>query len=204
MASKERKNEQAAPPGAYRLTDAQRRYLVLKRALDASLALILLVLLAAPLLAVAAAVKLSAPRQPALFRQKRVGRGGALFTLCKFRSMDAATGHVTGLGRFLRKTSLDELPQLWQVLCGSMSLVGPRPLVPEERDMHAMRRARGVYQLRPGITGLAQINGRDRLDDREKAAYDCQYMERLCFSEDLRILCATAGKVLRCEDVEQK
>ena len=111
---------------------------------------------------------------------------------------------VTAVGRALRASSLDELPQLWQVLRGQMSLVGPRPLALYDETAHALRRAAGVYQLRPGLTGLAQINGRDRLDDREKAAYDRRYLQNMCPSLDVCILWATVGKVLRREDVEKK
>lgn len=184
------------------LTAAQRRYLPLKRALDILLALLSLLVLAAPMLIIAAAVKLTGPGQPVLFRQQRVGRSGELFTLCKFRSMDQ--GRVTPVGRFLRTASLDELPQLWQVLTGQMSLVGPRPLALYDQAVHALRQASGVYQLRPGLTGLAQINGRDMLPPAEKAAYDREYLRTFSFRTDARILAATVGKVLRRVDIEEK
>ena len=204
MASEKEKTEYIPPAGVYRLTARQARYLAVKRGLDAALALALLVVLAVPMLIIAGLVKLSSPRQAVLFRQERVGRGGVPFLLSKFRSIDAVTGAVTPLGRFLRRSSLDELPQLVQVLQGSMALIGPRPLIPEEAQVHALRRAWGVYQLRPGLTGLAQINGRDLVADEQKAAYDRLYLERLGFSQDWRIFWATIGKVLRCEGVEQK
>lgn len=190
-------------PAPYVLTASQRRYLAVRRVLDGALALIALVLLALPLGAAALAVKLSGPGEPVLFRQERIGRDGAPFILYKFRSM-TAQGRVTGPGRFLRETSLDELPQLGQVLTGKMSLVGPRPLVAEEPEIHALRRAAGVYQLRPGLTGLAQISGRDRLGPREKAALDRRYLESVGPLTDGRILLATVGKVLRREDIEKK
>lgn len=202
MASGKRKTKYIPPAGAYRLTAGQERYLALKRWLDVVLALLLLALLALPMALIAALVKLSAPRQPVLFRQERLGLGGAPFTLWKFRSMDAATGAVTPFGRLLRATSLDELPQLLLVLRGSMSLIGPRPLVPEEEAVHRLRRAGGVYRLRPGLTGLAQINGRDLVEDEQKAAYDRAYLEHLGFAQDWRIFWATIGKVIRCEGVE--
>lgn len=187
----------------YRLTAAQRRYLPVKRALDVILAALLLLLFALPMALIAAAVWCSGPGEPVLFRQTRLGLDGAPFTLYKFRSMRRGET-VTAVGRFLRSASLDELPQLWQVLTGAMSLAGPRPLALYDENVHALRRAWGVYQLRPGLTGLAQINGRDMLSDHEKAAYDRQYLEGLCLSQDVRILCATVGKVLRREDVEKK
>ena len=185
-------------------TAAQRRYLPWKRVCDGVLAALGLIVLAIPMALIALAVKLSAPGLPVLFRQARVGRDERPFTLWKFRSMDAAGAHVTALGRFLRVTSLDELPQLFQVLTGSMSLVGPRPLMPRDAAVHALRRAAGVYRLRPGLTGLAQISGRDRLGPEEKAAYDRQYMEELSPGLDGRILLATVGKVLRRADIEEK
>ena len=172
-------------------TAAQRRYLPWKRICDGVLAALALLVLALPMALIALAVKLSAP-------------GQRPFTLWKFRSMDAGGSHVTALGRFLRVTSLDELPQLVQVLTGSMALVGPRPLIPAEENVHALRRAAGVYRLRPGLTGLAQINGRDRLDDERKAAYDRRYAETFSPGLDGRILLATVGKVLRRADIEEK
>ena len=191
------------PTSGYRpFTAAQRRYLGMKRALDIGLSALALLVLAIPMALIALLVKLSAPGQPVLFRQIRLGREEQPFTLWKFRSMDG--GRVTALGRFLRTASLDELPQLFQVLAGSMSLVGPRPLIPAEAHIRALRRAGGVYRLRPGLTGLAQINGRDRLGDEEKAAFDKQYAENVSLRLDIRILLATVGKVLRRADIEEK
>ena len=194
---------EANPTSGYRpFTAAQRRYLALKRALDIVLSALALAVLAIPMALIALLVKLSAPGRPVLFRQTRVGRAEQPFTLWKFRSMDGE--RITALGRFLRTASLDELPQLFQVLAGSMSLVGPRPLIPQETHIRALRRAWGVYRLRPGLTGLAQINGRDKLGDEEKAAFDKQYAENVSLSLDTRILLATVGKVLRRADIEEK
>ncbi len=192
-----------SPTSGYRpFTASQRRYLGLKRALDVLLAALALLVLAVPMALIAILVKLSAPGRPVLFRQTRVGRNEQPFTLWKFRSMDGE--RITALGRFLRTASLDELPQLFQVLAGSMSLVGPRPLIPAETHISALRRAGGVYRLRPGLTGLAQINGRDKLGDEQKAAYDKQYAESVSLRLDIRILLATVGKVLRRADIEEK
>ena len=200
MAQRQQTTQRSAPGG---LTASQRRYLPVKRALDLCLAALGLVLGTVPMAVIAAAVKLSGPGEPVLFRQTRIGRDGAPFTLYKFRSM-ARDGRVTPTGRFLRTFSLDELPQLAQVLNGTMSLIGPRPLIPEEEPIHSLRRAAGVYVLRPGLTGLAQISGRDRVDAPRKAALDKEYLRRLSFSLDWHIFWATVGKVLRREDVEEK
>ena len=191
------------PSAPYRLSPAQRRYMAVKRVLDVCLAALGLALLALPMTAAAAAVKLSDPDEPVLFRQTRVGRNGRDFTLYKFRSM-SRDGRVTGIGRFLRAASVDELPQLVQVLAGTLSLIGPRPLIPEEEPIHTLRQAAGVYVLRPGLTGLAQISGRDRVDALRKAALDREYLLHLGFAQDWHIFWITIGKVLRREDVEEK
>ena len=185
-------------------TPTQRRYLAWKRALDVLSAALALIVLSIPMALIALAVKLSDVHAPVLFCQRRVGRDERPFTLWKFRSMDAGGSHVTALGRFLRVTSLDELPQLIQVLTGSMALVGPRPLIPAEENVHALRRAGGVYRLRPGLTGLAQISGRDKVSAEQKAAYDKQYAENVSLRLDVHILLATVGKVLRRADIDEK
>ena len=192
------------PSEAYRLTPAQRRYLGCKRVGDIILSLALLLALAVPMACIALFIKLSSPGDPILFRQARVGRDERTFTLVKFRSMDAAGVRITTLGRFLRTTSLDELPQLFLVLTGEMSLIGPRPLIPQEEDIRLLRRVAGVYQLRPGLSGLAQINGRDKVKDAAKAAYDREYLENVSFRLDWMIFWATIGKVLRRADIEEK
>jgi len=155
------------------------------------------------LLAVAVAIRLETPG-PALFRQRRVGRGSSEFVLVKFRSMavgtpDLAThlvgpGHVTvtRVGAFIRRTSLDELPQLWNILKGDMTLVGPRPALYNQHDLVALRQAAGVDALRPGLTGWAQVNGRDEIPMERKVAYDREYLERLSPGFDAAILARTA------------
>ena len=183
------------------------RYLPLKRALDLLFSILLLIFLALPMTVIALAVAFTS-RGGVLFRQTRIGRDGAPFTCLKFRTMvkeappnrpsaefsDAAQ-YITPVGRFLRKTSLDELPQLWNVLRGDMSLVGPRPLIGEEREIHRVRSEHGVYRVRPGMTGLAQVHGRDRLGNSEKAAYDIRYVNNLSLREDLRIVRKSLGCV---------
>ncbi len=180
---------------------------VLKRALDIAASLAGLILLSIPLLGLAAAVRLESPG-PALHWSKRVGRRNQIFRMPKFRTMrvgtpDVAThlledpaAWVTPLGRFLRRSSLDELPQLWSVLKGDMSLVGPRPALFNQDDLVALRTEAGVDVLRPGLTGWAQINGRDELPIPQKAALDREYLERRSFLFDLRILAATALSAL--------
>lgn len=141
---------------------------------------------------------------PVIFKQNRVGMNGRLFEIYKFRSMrtDApqvvATKdfedpykYITRVGRFLRKTSLDELPQLFNVVKGDMSLVGPRPLIENEGDIHKYRMEAGVYSVRPGLTGWAQINGRDFVPDEEKVMYDKEYSDNLSFGFDMKIIFRT-------------
>jgi len=176
---------------------------VLKRAFDIAAALAGLIVLSPVLLATAVAVRLDSPG-PALHWSRRVGRDNRIFAMPKFRTMrtdtpDVATHlltepdrWVTPLGRFLRRTSLDELPQLWSVLVGEMSLVGPRPALYNQDDLVALRTEAGVERLRPGVTGWAQINGRDELPIPEKVRLDREYMERMSLGFDLRILLGTA------------
>lgn len=178
-----------------------------KRFLDILFSFLLLCFLWLPMLFIAVLIRLTS-RGGALFRQIRVGQGGVPFVCYKFRTMyeDAprncptsdftnAERFVTPIGRFLRRSSLDELPQLWNVLRGQMSLVGPRPLIPCEAEVHAWRMRCGVYQLRPGITGLAQVCGRDRLPDAEKTRLDVRYAKRVSFWEDVRIVAKTVLRV---------
>lgn len=175
----------------------------MKRALDILGALAGLVVLSPLFLGLAVAVRLESPG-PALHWSRRVGRANRVFRMPKFRTMrtdapqvathllDDPARWVTPLGRTLRRTSLDELPQLWSVLKGDMSLVGPRPALFNQDDLVALRTAAGVHALRPGLTGWAQINGRDELPVGEKARLDREYLERRSLALDLHILCATA------------
>jgi O-antigen biosynthesis protein WbqP len=175
----------------------------MKRLLDIVGALAGLVVLSPVLLGVALAVRLESPG-PALHWSRRVGRYNRIFAMPKFRTMrtgapDVAThllvepdAWVTPLGGFLRRTSLDELPQLWSVLVGQMSLVGPRPALFNQDDLVALRTEAGVDALRPGLTGWAQINGRDELPIPEKVRLDREYLERRSLAFDLRIMAGTA------------
>lgn len=179
----------------------------MKRLFDAAASGAALLLLALPLLVLAAAVRLTSPG-PAVHWSKRVGRNNVLFAMPKFRTMRIDTPQVathlladpdqwlTPPGAFLRKTSLDELPQLWSVLVGDMSLVGPRPALFNQDDLIALRTQAGVEALRPGVTGWAQINGRDELAIPDKVALDAEYLRRQGFWFDLSILLRTVLPVV--------
>ena len=175
-----------------------------KRLLDVVFALPMLVVLSPVLVVLAVAVRLTLG-SPVVFRQQRPGLGGASFTLRKFRTMadlHSSTGRhlpdekrLSGLGRFLRRTSLDEMPELWNVLRGDMSLVGPRPLLTHYLDRYSPQQARR-HEVRPGITGWAQVNGRNLLSWEEKFTHDVWYVDHLSLGLDLRILGRTVWQVL--------
>lgn len=190
-----------------------RIYLIIKRIIDLFLAILLLISAFLPMLLIAIAIKLC-DRGPIFFKQERVGKNDKLFMCYKFRTMriDAprklstkefkdANKYITSVGRFLRRSSLDELPQLFNVLIGNMSIVGPRPLIAEEKEIHRMRRKYGVYEALPGITGLAQICGRDKLSDIRKAECDAIYAENISFTVDVKILLATLMRVIKKDDI---
>lgn len=165
-----------------------------------------------PLMFVAIAVKLTS-KGPALYWSDRVGRNNVIFKMPKFRSMRVGTpavathllcdpkAHLTPIGSFLRKSSLDELPQLWSILVGHMSFVGPRPALFNQHDLMALRTAQGVHNLVPGLTGWAQVNGRDELPIPEKVKLDAAYLHRQSLWFDIRILWLTFIKVLRRDGV---
>ena len=179
----------------------------MKRLFDVAASGAALLVLALPLLVLAMVVRLTSPG-PALYWSRRVGRRNSLFSMPKFRTMRIDTPEVathllddpdrwlTPPGAFLRKTSLDELPQLWSVLVGDMSLVGPRPALFNQHDLVALRTEAGVDALRPGVTGWAQINGRDEIAIPRKVALDAEYLRRRGFWFDLRILLATVAPVV--------
>lgn len=171
-----------------------------------------LIILVIPLVLVALLVRLTSPG-PILYWSDRVGRHNRIFKMPKFRSMRIDTpvvathlladpkAYLTPVGSFLRKSSLDELPQLWSILRGDMSFVGPRPALFNQDDLIALRTDAGVHELVPGLTGWAQINGRDELPIIEKVRLDCEYLKRRSFCFDLRILWLTLLKVLRRDGV---
>jgi O-antigen biosynthesis protein WbqP len=179
-------------------------YGIFKRVVDLAVAAVLLVLLSPVLLLTAAAIRLDSPG-PALFRQRRAGRGSGEFTIYKFRTMKTGTpdlashligtGHdrYTSIGPFLRRTSLDELPQLLNVLRGDMALVGPRPALHNQDDLIALRQQEGVDALRPGVTGWAQVNGRDELPVPAKVRFDRHYLDHCSPWLDFVILLRTVA-----------
>lgn len=183
-------------------------YRIVKRTCDILLSLFGLLVLCIPMLLICAAIYID-DRGNAIFRQYRVGRNGTRFRLYKFRTMKVSTPkylstsevedpkqYITKLGKFLRKTSLDEIPQLINVLKGDMSLVGPRPLISDEYEIHQMRMRFGVYNVRPGLTGLAQINGRDTVTPADKVRWDVKYVEKFGFKMDMKILLTTVPNVI--------
>ncbi|TNF54772.1 MAG: sugar transferase [Burkholderiales bacterium] len=185
----------------------------MKRAFDLLLALIATLVLILPIGLIAALVRLTSPG-PALYWSDRVGRHNRIFRMPKFRSMrvdtpavathllkDANT-YLTPIGSFLRKSSLDELPQLWSILRGDMSFVGPRPALFNQDDLIALRTRHGVHELVPGLTGWAQINGRDDLPIPVKVGLDVEYLRRRSFWFDLRIIAQTFFNVLRSKGVQ--
>ena len=186
-------------------------YRFVKRAFDIFSSLMALILLSPLMLIIAIAIKLDS-RGPVIFKQKRVGKGGKSFNFYKFRSMrtdaphDCATSvlekpetYITKVGKFLRKTSLDEIPQLWCVLCGTMSVIGYRPLVLTEEKCNQMREKLGVYKMRPGISGYAQVHGRDDVYYKNKAILDAEYVKKATMWLDLKLIFQTVAVVLKRE-----
>jgi O-antigen biosynthesis protein WbqP len=188
-------------------------YLIIKRIIDLFTALFLLIITAIPMFLISLVIKLF-DNGPIIFKQERVGKNKEKFICYKFRTMSVDAPHelstkeftdsykyITPIGRLLRRSSLDELPQLFNVLIGNMSIVGPRPLISSEREIHRMRSEYGVYDLKPGITGLAQVCGRDSLSDERKAECDAIYAENISFLVDVKIFMATLLKVIKKEDI---
>jgi O-antigen biosynthesis protein WbqP len=186
----------------------------MKRLFDILLALVLGILLLPAMAIIAVAIRLTSPG-PAIYWSRRVGRNNRLFWMPKFRTMYVGAPEVathlliesrkwiTPVGRWLRKTSLDELPQLWSILVGDMSFVGPRPALFNQHDLIQLRTQAGVHTLRPGLTGWAQIHGRDELSVPMKVVLDTFYLQNRSFWLDLYILITTAAKVMRGEGVRQ-
>ena len=203
---------------------SHRCYWVLRRAQDIVFSLLALILLAPLALLISLAIVLDSPGDGAIFRQRRVGRDGKLFWLYKFRTMcpDAeeqlnellsqnqmdgpvfkikGDPRITRVGRFLRKTSLDELPQLWNILVGDMAGIGPRPALWNQYDLLAERDKYGANDVRPGLTGWAQIHGRDELEIAEKAKLDGWYVEHISFGLDVKCFFGTITAVLKHDGV---
>lgn len=184
----------------------------MKRLFDFALALVAAMVLIVPVVIVALLVRLTSPG-PALYWSDRVGKGNKVFKMPKFRSMKVDTpavathllanpkAYLTPIGSFLRKSSLDELPQLWSILVGDMSFVGPRPALFNQQDLIEQRTRLGIHTLVPGLTGWAQVNGRDELPIPEKVRLDADYLEQRSLWLDIRILWLTFVKVLRRDGV---
>lgn len=195
---------------------SNRKYHIAKRAMDIVISALALLVLLIPMLILMMCVYLDDPGK-VIFAQNRVGKDGKLFKIYKLRTMVAsapgnlsaaefrdADRFVTRTGNLLRKFSLDELPQLVNVLKGDMSIIGPRPLIAEESRIHELRLQFGVYQTRPGITGLAQINGRNNVSTSGKVRWEVKYLENYGFKEDFSILFSTIPKILLGTDVKVK
>ena len=184
----------------------------MKRLIDLAFALAIGSLILIPVVLLAMAIRATS-KGPALYWSDRVGRDNVIFKMPKFRSMRVDTPAVathllpnpdsflTPMGSFLRESSLDELPQLWSILKGDMSFVGPRPALFNQHDLVALRTQAGVHALTPGLTGWAQINGRDELPIPQKVAFDVEYLRRKSLLFDLRIILLTALKVIRRDNV---
>ena len=184
----------------------------MKRVFDLLLATFAALLLIVPVIGVALLVRLTS-KGPALYWSDRVGRGNTIFKMPKFRSMQVGTpavathllskpdAYLTPIGSFLRKSSLDELPQLWSIFKGEMSFVGPRPALFNQHDLIELRTRAGVHALLPGLTGWAQINGRDELPIPKKVLLDVEYLKNRSFWLDVKIIVLTAKRVLRRDNV---
>jgi O-antigen biosynthesis protein WbqP len=184
----------------------------MKRVFDIFLGCLAALVLFVPVLLVAMAVRLTS-KGPALYWSDRVGRNNVIFKMPKFHSMRVGTpavathlldnpqAHLTPIGSFLRKSSLDELPQLWSILVGDMSFVGPRPALFNQHDLIALRTEHGVHALVPGLTGWAQVSGRDELSIPEKVKLDLAYLQRQSLWLDIHILWLTFAKVLKRDGV---
>lgn len=185
-----------------------------KRVIDFLLAMIILIITSPILLITAVSIKISS-KGPIIFKQKRMGRNHKVFKLYKFRSMKIDTPEIasnnlngdayhTKVGKFIRKYSIDELPQFVNVLKGDMSIIGPRPVILKETNLIELRHQNGAELVRPGITGLAQVNGRDNLEDTPKANYDAQYAKKVTFIGDLKIFLLTILYVVKKDGVVEE
>lgn len=197
-----------------KMTKRQKQYLKIRSIIERLVAIVALALLSPLFIAVAVAQKISAPNETVFFKQKRVGKDAHCFNIVKFRTMKSAAPknvatsdlespecYISHLGRFLRDTSIDELPQFINVARGEMGLIGPRPLVYTEREIRFLRRWYGIYQVKPGITGWAQVNGRDTVDLYDKVFYDREYVQKVSLGFDIKIVFKSIGVVLGHHDI---
>jgi len=186
----------------------------MKRIFDFILSLLVLIVFSPILILLALLIKMDDPKGPVLFVQKRVGKDEKLFNMYKFRTMKVGTPevatdlltdrekYITGVGKFMRKASLDELPNLLNIFKGEMSFVGPRPALYNQYELIEKRRIRGINKIVPGLTGLAQINGRDNIDDDEKVMYDEDYLKEKSFLRDIEIIFKTFSQVASSKDIK--
>lgn len=187
-----------------------------KRGFDIFFSLIAIIILAIPMMIIALWIKVDSPHEKVLFKQERIGINNVPFTILKFRSMRDDAPHqmatenfenpevyITRVGKILRKTSMDELPQLLNVLKGDMSIVGPRPLIPKEKYVLKLRDEYGANKILPGITGLAQVHGRDQVTDENKASYDGKYALNVSLLLDASIILKTVSDVVRSRGVRE-
>ena len=187
-----------------------------KRGFDIFFSLVAIIILAIPMMIIALWIKIDSPREKVLFKQERIGINNVPFTILKFRSMRDDAPHqmatenfenpemyITRVGKILRKASLDELPQLLNVLKGDMSIVGPRPLIPKEKYVLKLRDEYGANKILPGITGLAQVHGRDQVTDENKASYDGKYALNVSLLLDASIILKTVSDVVRSRGVRE-
>ena len=186
----------------------------MKRFFDFLFSLLALIILS-PVILVLSLLVLISSGSPVIFKQERAGYGNRLFTIYKFRTMkdgmrqtrtedlteEEIENDITFVGKILRKLSLDELPQLYNILKGDMSFVGPRPLIPQEDEIRKLREKYNVYSVRPGITGWAQVNGRDFISDEQKAKLDKEYVENRTLLMDIKIMFKTVWVVLAGKDI---
>lgn len=198
-----------------KLSASQKKYYKVKSVLDVLFAWIAMILLSPVFLCIFIAIKMEdGIKAPVIFKQKRIGINRSYFQLLKFRSMKLETPHdcpthllqdpdqyITKVGRFLRKTSLDELPQLWNIATGNLAVVGPRPALWNQEDLIELREKYGVHQVKPGLTGLAQISGRDELEIEDKAKLDRKYVQHFGLPMDIRCFFGTFSAVLRADGV---
>lgn len=187
-----------------------------KRGFDIFFSLVAIIILAIPMMIIALWIKIDSPHEKVLFKQERIGINNVPFTILKFRSMRDDAPHqmatenfenpevyITRVGKILRKSSLDELPQLFNVLKGDMSIVGPRPLIPKEKYVLKLRDEYGANKILPGITGLAQVHGRDQVTDENKASYDGKYALNVSLLLDASIIMKTVSDVVRSRGVRE-
>ena len=185
----------------------------MKRALDLFLVFLMISIFLVPFLVIAMLVKLTS-RGSVFYWSNRIGQFNRTFRMPKFRSMRVGTSvvathllkdpnaYLTPIGSFLRKSSLDELPQLWSILKGDMSFVGPRPALFNQYDLIKLRNSKGIHHIKPGLTGWAQVNGRDGLSIAKKVKFDTEYLKKKSFTFDLKILYLTIIKIIRREGIQ--